>query len=82
MSKFATLVAKLKVILKAAPTWIITAALIVPIVADEVGKVVPAGWQDNVVSISGRVLAILGAAAAIIRRVTPVAKDQRGILPK
>jgi hypothetical protein len=28
MSKFATLVAKLKVILKAAPTWIITAALI------------------------------------------------------
>lgn len=73
--------ARLKVILSEVTTYLVAAGAVVGIVADEVGQVLPAGWQDNAVQIGGAVVGVIGAAVAIIRRVTPVLPADRGILP-
>lgn len=75
------LLARIRVILTAAPTWLVFAALTVPIVTEEVAKVLPASWAERVVTIGGYVVGWLGAAIAIVRRVTTVLPSERGILP-
>lgn len=75
------LLARARVILTAAPTYLVAAGAVVTIVADEVSKLLPPGWQDNAAQIAGAAVGILGAAVAIIRRVTPVLPAERGILP-
>ena len=76
------LLARIRVLLTAAPTWLAGAAVVVGAVSDEVAKAVPDGWQDNVIAIGGPVLAVIGAATAIVRRVTPVFGADRGLLPR
>lgn len=76
------LAARIRVILTAAPTWLVFAALTVQIVTEEISKILPAGWAARVVAIGGAVGAIIGAAIAIIRRVSPVLPAERGILPR
>lgn len=73
--------ARAQVILRAAPTWIGGAAIVVTVAADEVAKVLPTHAAETVGSVAVQVLAWLGAAVAIIRRVTPVRPEERGILP-
>lgn len=75
------LVARVKVLLKAAPTYLVAAGAVVTIVADEVAKALPTGWQDNALQIGGAVVPVIAAATAIVRRVTPVVEHQRGLLP-
>lgn len=75
------IVAKVKVVLSAAVTWITVAFGVVVIVSDEAVKVLPAGAAETVAGVAVRVVAVLGAAVAIIRRVTPVLPDERGLLP-
>lgn len=75
------LLARIRVILTAAPTWLVLAALTVPIVTEEVAKVLPTSWAEQVVTVGGYVVGWLGAAIAIIRRVTAVLPSERGILP-
>lgn len=75
------LLKRARVILTAAPTYLVAAGAVVAVVADEVSKVLPTGWQDNAAQISGAILGIIGAATAIVRRVTPVLPHERGILP-
>lgn len=72
--------AKIKVIVGAAPTYLVVAAAVVPIVAEEVGNVLPAGAGAVVAQVAITLTGVLGAAIAIIRRVTPVLPSQRGIL--
>lgn len=72
--------ARIRVFLKSAPTYLVAAGAVLTIVADEIAKAVPAGWQDNVVRIGGTAAAIIGAAVTIIRRVTPVLPEERGML--
>lgn len=69
-----------RVILKAAPTYLVAAGAVVSIVADEVAKVLPTGWQDNAAQIGGAVAGVIGAAVLIVRRVTPVLVAERGLL--
>lgn len=78
MSKLA---ARILVVLKAAPTYLVAAGAVVTIVADELAKALPNGWQDNAVQIGGAVAGVIAAATAIIRRVTPVVEAERGLLP-
>lgn len=66
------LIARIRVLLKAAPTYLAAVGVVVALVADEVGKLAPSGWQDNAVQILGTVGGIVAAAAAIVRRVTPI----------
>lgn len=75
------LLKRARVILTAAPTYLVAAGAVVSIVADEVSKVLPAGWQDNAAQLAGAAVGIIGAAVAIVRRVTPVLPHERGILP-
>lgn len=74
------LIARIGVLLHAAPTYLAAAGVIIAILADEVGKLAPSGWQDNAVQILGVLAGIVAAATAIVRRVTPVAPPERGLL--
>lgn len=82
MTKVQRLVAALKVVTTAAPTVLAGVVLAAPIVAEEAAKVLPAPWSDRVTAVCLTVAAAAGAAVAVIRRVTPVVKAQRGILPR
>lgn len=75
------LLARVRVILRAAPTYLVAASAVVSIVVEEIADELPSGWQDNAVGIGGKIVAVLGAAVLIIRRVTPVVAAERGILP-
>lgn len=76
------LLRRARVLLKAAPTYLVGAGAVVAIVADEVSKAVPNGWQDNVVQWGGAAAGIIAAATAIVRRVTPVLDPaDHGLLP-
>jgi hypothetical protein len=47
----------------------------------QVAPALPAGWQDNAVRIGAAAVAVLLATAAAARRLTEVAKGERGLLP-
>lgn len=79
MSKFSTFVARVKVVLNAAPLYLTGAAVAVAAVTEEVSKEFP-GASGPLVHYGGLVLAALAAATAIIRRVSPVSKEERGLL--
>lgn len=66
--------ARVLVVLKAAPTWLVALSTVVTIVASEVDIPAVAEWSVKVVG-------WLGVAVAIIRRVTPVLPAERGLLP-
>lgn len=70
--------ARLRVILSAAVTWLVTLAAVLVIVIDELGSV--AGIPAGVIKALGSLLTIVGVAVAIIRRVSPVLPAARGIL--
>ena len=74
------LTAKIKVVATAFPTYLVIAAAVVPILSEELAKVLPSGAATVVGSLSLTVVGVLAAAISIIRRVTPVIKSDRGIL--
>jgi hypothetical protein len=78
----ATTIEKIKVIAFSAVTWLTAASAVVVILADEIAKVLPGGYQDDVARWALIVGGVLTAAINIIRRVTPVIPEDRGILPK
>jgi hypothetical protein len=65
--------AKVLVVLKAAPTWIVAITTVITVVLEEVN--IPAVAQYG-----GTALVVLGAALRIITRVTPVVEDDRGLV--
>jgi hypothetical protein len=70
-----------KVVFSAAVTWLVFASAVVTIASEEIAAVVGEGTAEDVTAWSLRILAVLGAAIGIIRRVTPVLPEDRGILP-
>lgn len=72
--------ARIKVILNAAVTYLVAAGIILTIVLEELDP-----FAGDVPAFVFRTLTaaatIAGVAATIIRRVTPVLPDDRGILP-
>jgi small neutral amino acid transporter SnatA (MarC family) len=80
VSKF---VARAKVIATAAVTYLVLAGAVLAILAEELAKVLPDGPGQVVARVLGIALAAIGAAIAIIRRVTPVLDaSEHGILPE
>jgi hypothetical protein len=69
------------VVLKAAPTYLVAAATIATIITEEVAEELPAGAAEWAVRIGGKVVSVIAAAVLIVRRVTPVIEEQRGLLP-
>ena len=73
-------IARLRVLLKAAPTWLTAAAVIVATLRDTIADLFPEA-ADDVARWTVPILAILAAAHQAVRRVTPVLKAERGLLP-
>lgn len=67
-----------KVIATAVATFLVVLAAAVVELADEIAQVVPEGAEGMVAWLL-RAAAVIGAAAELIRRHTPVGADQRGI---
>jgi hypothetical protein len=72
---------QIKVVSTAAVTWITATSAALVILSEEISAVAPDGSED-LVAIIVKAVAWLGAAVAIIRRVTPVLPSERGILPQ
>lgn len=74
------LIARAKVVLSAAVTWIVAITVVLTEIASELEGLGPVGEQAS--QIIARILTWLFAAVLIIRRVRPVLdKAERGILP-
>ena len=69
---------RVKVIAKTAVTWLVFASVLLTAIAGELGELLPG--NPEVSTFIMRVVAWLTAAVTIIRRVTPVAPDERGVL--
>lgn len=77
MSKFWK---RVKVILTAAPTYLTGAAAVVAVLAEEIAKVLPQ-HAEPIGALALTVTGWLTCAITIIRRVTPVSRSERGVLP-
>ena len=75
------MIARIKVVSAAAVTWLTAAGIILTIFSEEIGSVLPTGAAEEWAMWVVRIIAWIGAAVAIIRRVTPVLPDERGVLP-
>lgn len=73
---------RVQVILGSVVTLCVALAVAVNEFVADVASALPSGWEDNALRIGAGVAAVLGAAAAGIRRVTEVSESKRGILPK
>jgi hypothetical protein len=69
---------KIKVVLKALPTWLTGIAVAVTAVSSEISDKFPQAAK-GVAAVAVPVLAALAAAISIIRRVTPVLDSQVGL---
>ncbi|HEU5085679.1 MAG TPA: hypothetical protein VFU14_20225 [Acidimicrobiales bacterium] len=72
--------ARVRVVAASAVTWLVAAASAVTIVREEIVAAFPEA-AEPVAAVAVPLLAGLGAAVAIIRRVTPVVPSERGVLP-
>jgi hypothetical protein len=72
---------RVKVVLGNISTWLIAAAAVISIFAEEIVKVLPEDWEGSVSQAVVVILGVITAAVAIIRRVTPVIGEQQGLLP-
>lgn len=73
------LIARLKVFFGALPTWLVIASAVITIFSEEIASVLPAGPGETIGRIAVILLAVIGAALNIVRRVTPVIAAQRGL---
>lgn len=69
---------KVKTVAKASVTWLVVAAGVLTVVADELATQL--GADSPVVVLVLRAVSWIGVAVAIIRRSTPVLPDARGVL--
>ena len=75
------LIARLKVIVTALPTYLAIVVLAAPMVAQSASEVLPTPWSQRVTALCLTAAAAAASAIALIRRVTPVINTQRGLLP-
>lgn len=73
------LAARLRVILTAAPTYILIVAFVVRSILEETAQY--AGLPAWVAGAGAAILAVCASAVAILQRVTPVLTGARGLLP-
>lgn len=75
------LMAKVKVVLTALPTYMTAAAVIITIAANQLAELLP-DKTAGIVQWSATIVGFLTAAIAVIRKVTPVLPSQTGLLPQ
>lgn len=75
------LVERIKVVAGAAVTWLVAASVMITIFSEEIGGLLNNDTAAAFASWATTAVGWLGAAVAIIRRVTPVLPEERGVLP-
>jgi hypothetical protein len=75
------LVSKAKVVAGAAVTWLVALSIVITSAAPEIAGLFPEASED-ILTWAARVVGWLAVAVTIARRVSPVAPDERGLLPK
>jgi hypothetical protein len=75
----AVLIQRIRTVLTAAVTWLVVLSTVLTIVMAELDEF--AGIPPGVIRGIGTALAVVGVVLAIIRRVTPVLPDARGLAP-
>jgi len=81
MDQINALLDRVKVVATAAVTYLTAAVVILSLVADQIVELLPNGDGQTVAAWLIRVVAVLSGAITIIRRVTPVVPQDRGLLP-
>lgn len=71
---------RVKVVLKALPTYLVAASTIVTFASEEIVDLLPASWQSDFTQAVVVIVGALGAAITIIRRVEPVIPERVGLL--
>lgn len=75
------LLARVIVVLKAAPTYLVAASAAISAAAQPIADVLPDALQGRFASDVVRITGALAAAVLTVRRVTPVAEQLKGLLP-
>jgi len=73
-------IARIRVLIGAAPTYLVAASIVVTAVSTEVADAFPGNAATVATKVGGWLLAGIGAATAIVRRVAPVLPHERGLL--
>lgn len=81
MQKVKEFAQRVGVVLKAAPTYLVALSTIITIFSEEIAAVLPDEWDLTVARWTTIAVGFLGAVVTIIRRVTPVLPQDRGLLP-
>jgi hypothetical protein len=74
------MIERAKVVLGELNTYLVAAVAVLTVLAGELDKI--AGVPSVVVKTIATAISVLGGAVLIIRRVTPVAKEQQGLIAK
>lgn len=72
---------RIVVVLGAAPTWLLAASTTVTIFSEEIVAVLPDELDFQVAKYATIIVGALTAAITLIRRLTPVLPNERGLLP-
>lgn len=72
---------RIRTVLTAVVFWLGIAGAVIAIVLEELGGHIDQPVVAWIVGLLGPALTVVGVLVAIIRRVTPVLPDQRGLLP-
>lgn len=80
MNRVVDVLERLRVLAGTAVTYLVAAAVGLSAAADELAATGPDGGETAVAWLL-RVVAWVGAAVAVVRRVTPVPSGERGLLP-
>lgn len=75
-----TFLASVKVILRAAPTYLVAIGAVLTILVDELTGYAAVPAVEWVLRVLGILATIVGVAVSIIRRVEPVIPERRGVL--
>lgn len=76
------LAAKARVVARAAVTYLVVAVAILTFAIDELAPLAPGSpIVEEIVRVLGIAVSVIAGAVSIIRRVTPVAAPDRGVLP-
>lgn len=70
-----------KVVATALVTWLVVLVAALQVVIDEIAPLLPAPWDQKVTAWLLSAISVVSVAILIIRRVTQVPPEERGILP-
>lgn len=81
MEKLKNMWRRVVVVLKAAPTWMLMISTVITVASPQIVDLLPDSLNAVVTKYTTIIVGMLGSAIILIRRLTPVLPNERGILP-